>query len=83
MEKCVYCGVKEKLLEHHIRYNPEETVIVCKSCHFKITRMIQGHVKGMPGNYLCKNCGRHYTSNKDKLCWYCKPENQKKRIGLV
>lgn len=79
MKKCHYC--KDELgpgaTDHHICYNPEETVPVCKVCHYRITKMMRyaknGHL------YLCIRCGRHYTSNFDKICFYCSyPDNGKK-----
>ena len=30
---CYICGARENLIEHHIRYIPEEKIILCKSCH--------------------------------------------------
>lgn len=31
--KCPLCGQKGNLEEHHISYEPEQTIDVCKSCH--------------------------------------------------
>ena len=30
---CCVCGSAEKLQRHHVQYTPEETIIVCNSCH--------------------------------------------------
>lgn len=30
---CFACGSTENLVEHHIKYIPEEKVILCKRCH--------------------------------------------------
>ena len=83
IQGCEYCDSKEKLLEHHIRYNPKETIYVCKSCHWQITKMIRSHMKSK--TYLCVKCGRHYTSRNDMICYYCQPENQDKQdcFGLT
>ena len=33
METCVKCGTDEGLLYHHISYEPEETMVLCRGCH--------------------------------------------------
>jgi len=35
-EGCAICGSKDDLDEHHLSYEPEETIEVCSSCHSKI-----------------------------------------------
>jgi len=30
---CFFCGATWNLINHHINYNPERTIIVCCSCH--------------------------------------------------
>ena len=83
MKTCHYC--KKELgsgsAKHHIRYDPEETVDICRSCHYKITSMVKHHRD--QGTYLCINCGRHYTGNDDKICWYCKNPDERDWFGLT
>ena len=67
--KCHYCG-KCAFCDHHIDYENDETVPVCQSCHCRITSQMAG-ARGVRGMYLCICCGRHYTSNHTKLCFYC------------
>jgi hypothetical protein len=31
--KCEACGSTKSLVEHHIKYIPEEKIILCKKCH--------------------------------------------------
>jgi hypothetical protein len=31
---CFCCGNSKKLLKHHLSYEPDITVPVCKKCHF-------------------------------------------------
>lgn len=80
--KCHYCKENEATVEHHIHYKPEETVSICKSCHYKITQQMK-YARNKNGTFLCFNCGRHYTSNKDKICWKCKHPEQKDWFGLT
>jgi len=35
-EKCSACGTVEKIQQHHISYDPEITIMVCKTCHGEI-----------------------------------------------
>lgn len=35
-KQCVICGSTENLVHHHISYNPEEIVFLCRSCHGKV-----------------------------------------------
>lgn len=39
---CELCGIKDAQIKHHITYNPEKIIRVCRSCHGKI------HHKGFP-----------------------------------
>jgi hypothetical protein len=34
--QCLMCGTENELLQHHISYEPEDTVTLCKKCHFKV-----------------------------------------------
>lgn len=37
MTECKICGNgSARLEEHHVRYEPEETIMICASCHNKI-----------------------------------------------
>lgn len=36
MSECELCGVANKLDEHHTSYQPETTVMLCRSCHQKV-----------------------------------------------
>lgn len=36
MQACFICGSNEKLIKHHICYDPETIVECCHSCHCKI-----------------------------------------------
>ena len=38
---CFFCGSKEKLIEHHISYYPEEIEVFCYSCHMKLHQIIE------------------------------------------
>ena len=38
MDSCSLCGKTTKLLSHHTSYKPEETIEICKSCHWSIHR---------------------------------------------
>lgn len=41
-KSCQLCGTKEGQVRHHINYNPEKIIRICRSCHGKI------HHKGFP-----------------------------------
>jgi hypothetical protein len=32
-ENCIYCRTTEKIIKHHLSYNPEIIVPCCLSCH--------------------------------------------------
>ena len=36
MSECAECGEQKNVDEHHISYNPESTVPLCRSCHKKV-----------------------------------------------
>ena len=36
-ERCKICKSTEKLISHHVSYFPEKKIIVCRSCHTKIS----------------------------------------------
>lgn len=36
MNECELCGTPEDIVEHHTSYEPEETVMVCRSCHGRV-----------------------------------------------
>ena len=36
MAECVVCGASDDLVDHHVSYDPPETVPVCRSCHTRI-----------------------------------------------
>jgi len=36
LEKCAICGSIKNLQVHHISYEPEETITVCKECHINL-----------------------------------------------
>ena len=77
---CEFCKTDLDLLQHHVQYLPnEETITVCKKCHYKITTMI----KTRGGRFLCVVCGRHFTSNKDGICWKCKNPDEIDCFGLT
>lgn len=79
---CEFCKTEQNLLQHHILYHPEETITVCRVCHYKITRQIKEHAGG--NLYLCINCGRHYTGDVSKVCYYCRDApNKKDWFGLT
>lgn len=33
MSECIECGSRENIDKHHTSYEPEETVMLCRSCH--------------------------------------------------
>ena len=33
---CPICKTESRLIKHHTKYYPEETILVCESCHSKI-----------------------------------------------
>ena len=33
MRECLECGSTENIDQHHTSYEPEETVMLCRSCH--------------------------------------------------
>jgi hypothetical protein len=33
MSKCVKCDSRKNVVEHHVKYEPEKTVMLCASCH--------------------------------------------------
>lgn len=80
-EKCHYCKINDAEVPHHISYEPEETVSVCKKCHYKITTQIKLHKK--QHTRLCIKCGRHFTGNDDRVCWHCKNPDKKDWFGLT
>lgn len=41
MKKCFKCGLEENIISHHIKYNPEEIVDCCRSCHKLIHNKIR------------------------------------------
>lgn len=46
--KCFACGSKENLIEHHIRYIPEEKIILCTKCHIFLHKCILNGQKCRP-----------------------------------
>ena len=75
--KCHYCK-DDAYVEHHIHYNPDETVLVCKKCHTRITSQMK-NARDRRGFYLCINCGRHYTSDESLLCYCCRKKDEKEK----
>ncbi|GAI04690.1 unnamed protein product [marine sediment metagenome] len=80
MKKCHYCK-KKPYAEHHISYDPEETVDVCKSCHYKVHKTLK-NMNEWHG-YLCIWCGRSVSCTPDYVCWYCKNPNEVDWFGLT
>lgn len=39
MSECFVCGARDNTVEHHVSYDPEETVPTCRSCHTKIHKL--------------------------------------------
>lgn len=35
-DRCVACGAMEDLVDHHVLYEPEVMVKLCRSCHHKV-----------------------------------------------
>lgn len=46
--KCSACGSTEKLIEHHIKYVPEEKIILCTKCHVFLHKCILNGKKCKP-----------------------------------
>ena len=61
---CAKCGAKKdtwKLLaKHHVLYNPDWTVKLCKSCHARITFL---------NHYYAVNLHRRLTSKERLVIW--------------
>lgn len=47
-QKCIACGSTKRLVKHHISYNPEETVILCGSCHRFLHQVLLGKQRCRP-----------------------------------
>ena len=47
---CIACGSTEDLVEHHIRYLPEEKVILCNKCHLFLHKVILNGQRCRPRN---------------------------------
>jgi hypothetical protein len=58
---CLICGTFTNLVSHHIRYAPEEIVLICLSCHKK------KHPKGSasPMSLLRSDNNHKHQYNKD------------------
>ena len=35
-QECYFCNTKQKVIRHHISYNPEIMIYLCRNCHSKI-----------------------------------------------
>ena len=80
LKKCHYCK-KESYAEHHINYKTNETVPICKSCHYKVHKTLDNRMEWH--GFLCINCGRSVSCTDDKICWYCKNPNEIDWFGLT
>lgn len=66
---CIECGSTEQLVEHHVSYDPEDTVWMCRSCHIKL----HGRKKVRPDGF-------HSTKNPYLIVKI--PEKLKLRLDL-
>ena len=55
MKSCVICGKKKDLVVHHVRYIPEEIIILCRSCHSKVHREKQNDKETKYCQYTTKS----------------------------
>lgn len=61
MPECVVCGAGD-VLDHHVSYNPEETVPVCRSCHTRIHKD-DAFRPGLTPDYVPE--GRQFPKNRN------------------
>jgi len=66
---CAYCGNIGNRT-YIINRTTQEYVKVCDRCYYFVNHIVLEY-GGKKGYYLCLNCGRHFTSSKSKLCYYC------------
>ena len=50
--KCPACYRQGFLHQHHIRYEPEETIVICAGCHKKIHMYLNGRVRTGSNPYI-------------------------------
>ena len=81
MAKCHYCKKNKSYCEHHISYEPEETVPICKSCYYKVHKILENRIEW--DGYICIKCGRHVSCMDDYICYYCKHPEEKDWFGLT
>lgn len=75
--KCHYCD-DSFFVNHHIDYKNDETIPLCKRCHYCAHSILKDFKTISKRGYLCHFCGRHITSHRSKLCWLCRnPQSRK------
>lgn len=82
--------VRSKLIEHHLRYLPEDTIDICYYCHAKIHHSSDFHPELKPQDKrnipkgtmtrVCPNCGTTFRSRAYdySLCAKCKLDEHTK-----
>jgi hypothetical protein len=69
---CAKCGEAKELVHHHVKYEPEEIIMVCRSCHTKIHYRVRKEglcpytieeTRKLSAKSACK---RHYEKNKEE-----------------
>jgi hypothetical protein len=78
---CAECGAVENVVEHHIQYEPEETVDLCRSCH-RVAHENEDHeyhpVEDMPDGFQHEQDNRTAVEVSDQT-W--KRLNSRKQLG--
>lgn len=75
-EKCVKCGSTRFVVHHHVRYEPEEIILVCRVCHQNIHIRVRkegkcpytpDEVKVMSSRLAAQRWGRAHPDRRNAL----------------
>jgi len=88
LKECVRCGSTQRPIdEHHVTYNPEKKVYLCRPCHIGITV-----INGIYAQYFMSritNTERQSLFNKFLKCKWCMSQEEvpivklRRRCGMV
>lgn len=66
IKKCKICGKEEDLVEHHISYEPEQTIWVCDDCHRRIHFLKEHPLCLPPKRVIDEHYGRKFEYNNPR-----------------
>jgi len=71
--KCAWCGIRDAKVNHHVSYNPEILVSICKGCH------VMWHKRRCVPCRGCSKLGKiKYHLIVHKGCVVCDPVRREK-----